>query len=60
MKFKIVIEETIVQTFYVEADDEDAAIDETIARYKSGDLVLDNAECQYAQMSINESEWFEI
>lgn len=66
MKFNVVIEEHIVQKFEIDADDMDSAMKIAEEKYKTGELVVENAELQTAlmQVSCSESkdttEWTEI
>lgn len=65
MKFRIAIEETVVQEFDIEAKDAGEAMELAEAKYKSGELVLTSAEVYHKQMAIvapdNEvTEWSEF
>ena len=66
MKYEITIEESISQTFVIEADDEESAMNIAEKRYYSGEFVLDAAECSNKQMCIHDtkndswSEWVEF
>lgn len=65
MKFRIAIEETLVQEFDIEAEDAGEAMELAEAKYKSGELVLTSAEVHHKQMAIvapdNEAtEWSEF
>lgn len=65
MKFRIAIEETVVQEFDIEAEDAGEAIELAEAKYKSGELVLTPGEVHNKQMAIvapdNEAtEWSEF
>lgn len=65
MKFRIAIEETVVQEFDIEAEDAGEAMELAEAKYKSGELVLDSTEVHHKQMAIvapdNEAtEWSEF
>lgn len=63
-KFKIAVEETIVQEFEVEASDENEAFEKAIDGYKSGKIVLENPEVQHKQLAIlqakSSAEWREF
>ncbi|MBQ8793934.1 MAG: hypothetical protein IJZ63_04225 [Clostridia bacterium] len=59
-KFKVVIEETIAQEFLIDAATEEDATEKAIQMYKNKELILEGAECQHTQISVNNSEWFEI
>lgn len=63
--FKVSIEETIVQEFEIYAKDENNALETAYKKYKNREIVLEDAEVQYAQMAIVNSdskniEWVEI
>lgn len=66
MKFMITIEEHIVQSFEIEADNIAAAKDLATEKYKNDEFVLDNAELHQASVQVlnpetNEStEFIEI
>ena len=64
-KYKIAIEETVVQEFEVWAKDNEEAIKMAERNYQNGEFVIENGECQFRQMAIvapnNElTEWFEF
>lgn len=54
MKFKIAIEETVVQTFEVEAETAEEAMNTAEEKYNSGEFVLDNVEVSSKSMAIIE------
>jgi len=59
-KFKVVVEETISQTFEIEAEDFEKATEILRSRYAEGSIVLDNASrtfVQYAFLEPDPSEW---
>ena len=63
--FTIAIEETIVQEFKIEASDIGEALEIAEKKYKSGELVLEDAEAQFVQMCANDglgdcTEWTQI
>lgn len=66
MKYEITIEESISQTFIVEADNKESAMSIAEKRYYAGEFVLDAAECSHKQMCIHDmkndswSEWVEF
>lgn len=66
MKFNVAIEEHIVQKFEIDADDMDSAMKIAEEKYKTGELVVEDAELQTTlmQVSCSESkdttEWTEI
>ncbi len=45
-KFNIIIEETVVQIFEVEADNEKEALKTALKKYQNQEFILDNCECQ--------------
>lgn len=47
-KYRIVIEETISETFEIEATSEEEAVSKAIQEYKTGNFVIgsDNVECR--------------
>ena len=64
-KYMISIEETIVQKFEVEAENDETALNNAIENYKEGIFTLENAEVQYRQIAIveplkDEIEWVEF
>lgn len=65
MKFKVSIEETIVQEFEVEADTEEEALDTAKEKYHNGQIVIENGEVQSRNIAITEPvdglvEWNEF
>jgi hypothetical protein len=60
MKFKVNIEEHIVQEFEIEADSAEEARELAESEYKNGKLVLENSEVHTTLMSVEDSEWVEI
>ena len=65
MKFKIAIEETIVQVFEIESNTAEEAMENAKDLYRDGHIVLENAEVSSKQMSIIEpasevTEWDEF
>lgn len=63
-KFKVAIEETVVDEFTVEADSESEALEIARQKYRNGEFVLEPGEVQYKQMAVvseNENhEWREF
>ena len=64
-KYMISIEETIVQKFEVEAENDETALNNAKENYKVGIFTLENAEVQYRQNAIveplkDEIEWVEF
>lgn len=64
-KYMISIEETIVQKFEVEAENDETALNNAKENYKEGIFTLENAEVQYRQIAIveplkDEIEWVEF
>ena len=64
-KFTVVIEETIVDEFEVEAADFGEALDIAVKKYRKGEFVLSPGNVQFKQMAIknlaNETtEWTEF
>lgn len=53
IKYTIVIEETIVQEFQIDAENEEDAIRIAEQKYKNGDIVLCPGEVQFRRMAIN-------
>lgn len=51
-KFTILIEETVVDKFEVEASDVDDAMKIAKKKYHDGELVLESGEVQFKQMAI--------
>ena len=64
-KYKIAIEETIVQEFEVWAKDDEEAVKTAERKYQNGEFVIESGECQFRQMAITDpnnevTEWFEF
>lgn len=63
-KFKILIEETIVQEFEIDAKNEREALLLAKKKYNEGEFVLDQGEVQYKQMAVATDkdyyDWFEF
>ena len=63
-KYKISIEETIVDTFEVEANTHEEAIEIAIKNYKTGEFVLAPGHLVAKQMAVEkpngETEWFDF
>ena len=63
-KFTVVIEETVVQEFEVTAKSSSEALEIARKKYKSGELIVEDGECQATQMAVvspnTELEWMEI
>ena len=64
-KFKIAIEETVVQEFDVWAKDDEEAMKIAEMKYNAGEFVVESGECQFRQMAIvapntELTEWFEF
>ena len=64
-KYMISIEETIVQKFEVEAENDETALNNAKENYKEGIFTLEIAEVQYRQIAIveplkDEIEWVEF
>ncbi len=63
MKYNVTIEETIVQEYEIEADSIDDARCEFIDKYRDGEYLLENAECQESKIkitdefNIEETDW---
>lgn len=57
MKFKIAIEETIVQKFEVEAETSEEALDIAREKYRNGEFVVDNGECEDTVMAVVEPQF---
>jgi len=62
--FCIAIEETVINEFFIEANDEIEAIDIAIRKYDDGEFVLDPGHLTARQMAVVEhttpTEWFEF
>ena len=63
-RFRVAIEEIIVQEFEIEAADENEALKKAVAGYKSGEMVLENPEVQHRQLAVLQDEsstvWIEF
>ena len=64
-KFRIAIEETVVDEFDIYANDAEEAMHIAGEKYRKGEIILAPGECQFRQMSIvrpdNEvTEWVEF
>ncbi len=60
MNFKITIEEHVTETFEVEANSIEEAMDITRNKYKNGEFVLENGNVTYRCMAVQEpmtTEW---
>ena len=51
-KYKVIIEETVVQAFEIDTADENDAYEKAIDKYKKAEFVLDNPEVQYKQLAV--------
>ena len=60
MKYQVLIEETIVQAFDVEASSEEEAMDIAASNYRSGDFVLEDASVTSCMMSVDGKEWRDL
>jgi hypothetical protein len=60
MKFNITIEETVVKTIEIEADNEEQAIDKAIEDYNNGNIGLSSEEVQFKQLSTDCVDWIEF
>ena len=63
MNFKITIEEHVTETFEVEANSIEEAMDITENKYKNGEFVLENGNVTYRCMAAQEhivTEWTEF
>jgi hypothetical protein len=65
LKFKVAIEETVVQKFEVEADTAEKALDIAREKYRNNEFVVENGECQNTIMAVVEplnqsTEWVTI
>ena len=60
--FRIAIEETIVDEFILEANNEDDAIEIAIQKYKEGEFILEPGNLIVKQMAVVDNttptEWF--
>ena len=64
-KFRIAIEETVVDEFDIYANDAEEAMRIAEKKYRKGEIVLEPGDCQFRQMAIvrpnNEvTEWVEF
>lgn len=59
-KFEVIIEETVVKTFEIEATTEEEAIETAIEKYNNGEIDLSNGEVQFKQISTDYIEWMEF
>jgi hypothetical protein len=62
-EYNVIIEETVTQTFSVEAESEQEALEKTIQNYKSGEFVLEPGELQSAKCILADKldgKWEEI
>ena len=55
-KYQIVIEETIVDDFTVEADSPDEARSIAERKYKSGEFVIEDGEVQQKRIAVNDTD----
>ena len=55
-KYQIVIEETIVDDFTVEADSPDEARSIAERKYKSGEFVIEDGEVQTRCIAVNDTD----
>ena len=55
-KYVVAIEETVVQTFEVEANSQEEALRKVETGYKNGNYVLESAEVQAKKMSVLNSD----
>ena len=55
-KYKVVIEETLVDTFEVLAGSIDEARKIAVKKYKDSEFVLEPGECQHRQIAVLSSE----
>ncbi|WP_407400678.1 DpnD/PcfM family protein [Anaerovibrio sp.] len=61
MKYKVIIEETVSESFEIDAHTEADAIDKVIQKYNAGELVLCPGNLEYKQAAIlndnSENKW---
>ena len=57
MKYKVTIEESISQTFEVEADSEEQAAEIAKGMYHNCEIVLDDSSVVNRLMSVNDGDW---
>ena len=55
-KYQIIIEETIVDDFTVEADSPDEARSIAEWKYKSGEFVIEDGEVQTRRIAVNDTD----
>ena len=55
-KYQIIIEETIVDDFTVEADSPDEARSIAERKYKSGEFVIEDGEVQTRRIAVNDTD----
>ena len=55
-KYQIIIEETIVDDFTVEADSPDEARSIAERKYKSGEFVIEDGEVQQKRIAVNDTD----
>ena len=63
MNFKITIEEHITETFEVDADSVEEAMDITAKKYRNSEFVLEAGNVTYKCMAVQEpiaTEWIEF
>ena len=56
MKFNVTIEETVSQTFEIEAESMEEAYDSAITGYKNGTYVVAPGECTSRQLQVQNLE----
>lgn len=57
MRFKIAIEETVVQEFEVEAETSEEALDIARKKYRNHEFVVESGECQETLMAVIEPQF---
>lgn len=57
MKKKVTIEETIVQTFEIDVDENEDIFDKVNIMYRAGELVLDDVEVSQRLMQFDNTDW---
>lgn len=60
MKYKVTIEESISQTFEIEAESEEQAAEIAEGMYRNCEIVLDDSCVVERQMSVNDGDWREF
>ena len=60
MIYNITIEETVVKTIEIEAENEEQAIDKAIEDYNNGKIDLSSEEVQFKQLSTDCVDWIEF